>query len=285
MNQISTMIDLTAIVERTRQCISGLTLPLALREFANLAASPEPDKLRDQAHDIVEECPLSSKMPFTKVDEGGKEVARSPGMFGSQEESDIALRYLIARHEARRRPIGVHSLIEPARQIIQSEHSLHRDHLRLIAAMTPWVPDDRVDLVATGFARFFDGDFISALHILIPQLEHSLRHILEQAGVDPSTIQSDMTQENLTLSAMLKKDREYREPLEGILGPAIVFEIENLFHFPGGPRLRHRVAHGLVSADECCGEDSIYACWFIFRLFCLPLFPHWEEVARHMDRI
>ena len=282
MGVISTPFDLTDIIECTRQSISGLPLPLALGEFAGLAQAPEPDELRDQAQRIAEENPLSSMMPFTKVDEEGKEVARSPGMFGSQEESDIALHHLIARNEDLRRQIDVHGSIEPARQIIQSEHSLHRDHLRLIAAMTPCVPDDWVDLVTTGLARFFGGDFFSALYILVPQLEHSLRHILKQAGVDPSAIRSDMTQENRSLSVMLDKDRE---SLEGILGPAIVFEIENLFDFRGGPALRHRVAHGRVSSDGCYGSDSIYACWFIFRLFCLPLFPHWEEVAQHMDRL
>ena len=148
--------------------------------------------------------------------------------------------------------------------------------------MTPFVSADRVDLVTTGFARFFGGDFFSALHILVPQIEHSLRHILKQAGVEPSAIQSDMTQESRTLSVMLDKERA---SLEGILGPAIVFEIENLFDFRAGPALRHQIAHGLVSAAECYDTDSIYACWFIFRLFCLPLFPHWEEVAHRIDRL
>ena len=133
-----------------------------------------------------------------------------------------------------------------------------------------------------GFARFFGGDYFSALHILVPQLEHSLRYILQHAGVDPSAIQSDMTQESRTLSVMLDKERE---PLEGMLGPAIVFEIENLFDFRGGPALRHQVAHGLVSGGECYGTDSIYACWFIFRLYCLPLFPHWKRVADRLDRL
>ena len=91
-----------------------------------------------------------------------------------------------------------------------------------------------------------------------------------------------MTQEDRSLSVMLNKERG---PLEGILGPAIVFEIENLFDFRAGPVLRHRLAHGLVSADECYDTDSIYACWFIFRFYCLPLFPLWEEVAQRLNQL
>ena len=272
MGVISTQFDLTEFIEHARQCVSGVDLPQALGQFVDLAPSPDPDALRDEARRVAEENPLSSIMPSTMVDEDGKVVAKSPGTLGNPSVSHIALHHLIARHEDLRRQTDVRGLIEPARHLIRSEHSLNQHHLRLIVAMTPFVPADRVDLVTTGFARFFGGDFFSALHILVPQLEHFLRHILKQAGVEPSAIQSDMTQESRTLSVMLDKERA---ALEGILGPAIVFEIENLFDFRAGPALRHQIAHGLVSVAECYGTDSIYACRFIFRLFCLPLFPHW----------
>ena len=285
MGVISTQFDLTEFIEHARQCVSGVSLSQALGQFADLAhvvRSPDPDALRGEARRVAEENPLSSIMPSPVFDEDGKVIAKFPGMLGDQRDSDVALHHLIARHEDLRRQTAVRGLIEPARHVIWSEHSLHQHHFRLIVSMTPFVPADRVDLVTTGFARFFGGDFFSALHILVPQLEHSLRHILKQAGVEPSAIQSDMTQESRRLSVMLDKERA---PLEGILGPAIVFEIENLFHFRAGPALRHQIAHGLVSAAECYDTDSIYACWFIFRLFCLPLFPRWEEVAQRMDRL
>lgn len=103
-----------------------------------------------------------------------------------------------------------------------------------------------------------------------------MRYVLKQVGVDPSSLQSDMTQESRTISVMLKKDRA---ELEAIFGDAIVFEMDSLFDFRGGPALRHALAHGLLSVDECHGPDASYACWFIFRLCCLPLFAHWQKVA------
>ena len=75
--------------------------------------------------------------------------------------------------------------------------------------------------------------------------------------MEPSAIQSDTTQESWTLTVMLTNERE---TLERILGPAIVFEIENLFDYRAGPALRHQLAHGLFSASQCYDTDSIYAC-------------------------
>ena len=231
---------------------------------------------------MTEKYPLASMMQSTLVDDDGRVVARSPGMLGSESDRDIALRHLIVRHESLRRQTEVRGLIEPARHQIQFEHPLDQRHLRLIVTMTPLVPADRTSLVTKGLSRFFSGDFFSALHILVPQLEHTLRHILKHAGADPSAIKNDMTEEDRSLSVMLSNDREL---LERILGSAIVFEVENLFHFRGGPALRHRVAHGLVSADECYDTASIYGCWLIFSLFCLPLFSRWEEVADRLKQL
>ncbi|MCY4349719.1 MAG: hypothetical protein OXC25_07720 [Thiotrichales bacterium] len=282
MGVISAPFDLSEYIQHARQSVGGTTLGAAIGAFASLAASPEPDDLWNEARRTAEDFPLSSMMPSTVVDDEGRVVAKSPGMLGDSNARDTALRYLISRHEALRRQTDVQGLIKPGRHLIQSEHLLDQSHLRLLMAWTPCVPADRVDLVTTGLARFFGGDYFSALHILVPQLEHSLRHILKQAGMDPSTIHSDMTQEVRTLSVMLDKERG---ALQGILGAAIVFEIENLFDLRAGPSLRHQVAHGLVSAGDCYATDAIYACWFIFRFFCLPLFPHWEEATEHLHQM
>ena len=280
MGVISTQIDLTELVNHSQQRVRGITLVQALGEFADLVQSPDPDELRDEALRIAEQNPLSSVISSTLVDEDGKVVAKSPGFLGNADESDLALRHIVVFNENLRRQADVEGLIEPARRLIQAEHPIDRCDLRPIVDMTPFVPADRVDLVTTGLMRYFGGDFFSALHILLPQLEHSLRHILKQAGVEPSAIKPNMTQTNRTLSVMLSKERT---PLEGLLGAAIVFEIENLFDFEGGPALRHQLAHGLITATGCYSTDSVYACWFMYRLCCLPLFPYWHYIDRRLD--
>lgn len=282
MGVISTPVDRTALVTETQRLVGGLSLAQALAEFADLSESPNPDELRNDALKLAEENPLFGIMPVSMVDEEGKTVAKSPGLAGDEEDSELALRHLIARLESLRRQGDVEGMIEPARRVIHREHPLDHSDFRLLAEMSPFVPGDRGALFALGFTRFFGGDFVSALHILVPQLENSLRYFLKQAGVEPSAIHSDMTQENRTLSVILTKDRD---PLETIIDPAIVFEIENLFDFRGGPTIRHQLAHGLISAHDCYGTDAIYACWFMFRLCCLPLFPHWKLVAQRLNRV
>ncbi len=211
MGTVSTEIDISDLVDHARKSVAELTLGQALAEFANLARSPQPQKLREDVEKQAAESPLSSIIPMTIHDDEGKVVSKSPGLALGEEKDDTAVRHLIARNESMRRQIAVSGKFEPVRRLIMSEHPLDQSHFGPIVAMSPFVPADRTDLYALGFARYVNGDFISALHILVPQLENSLRYVLKQAGVDASRIQNDMTQENRTLPIMLDKDREALE--------------------------------------------------------------------------
>ncbi|RUP00630.1 hypothetical protein [Hyphomicrobium sp.] len=281
MGSLSTQIDIGDLVDHARKVVSHLTLAQALFEFANLERSPASEKLREEAIKLSTESPLSSIIPMSIHDDDGKVVAKSPGL-GGGDEDEYALRHLIARGEQFRRQIATSGMIEPARRTIMAEHPLEDRDLLPLAELSPFVPPGYEHLFAMGFGRFFGGDYISALHILVPQIENSLRYVLRHAAIDTSSMQSDMTQENRTLSVMLSKDRA---ALERIFGEAITLEIENLFDFEGGPSLRHRLAHGLLSAGACYSYDSIYACWFIFRLCCLPLFRDWQLVADRLAQL
>ncbi len=280
MGVISTPFDLTDLVKEIQGSLDGLSLAQALAVFANLNSSPDPAELRDEARQQAERNLFSSLIPISIVDNEGKVVSKSPALTGNEDDDEPAMHHSIASNERLRRQLVASGQIEPARRLIHVEHPLgQRDFLPLVT-MSPFVPADRTNLFSLAFARFFGGDFISALHILVPQLENSLRHVLKQAGKKPSSIRSDMIQEDRNLSVLLKKDREL---LEEIFGSAIIYEIENLFDFRGGPALRHELAHGLVSGEACYGSDAIYACWFIFRLCCLPVLNNWKQLAEWMD--
>lgn len=118
------------------------------------------------------------------------------------------------------------------------------------------------------------GDYISAAHLLIPQLENSVRYVLHSASKDSSKIMPDMLQEDRTLSALIE---QFRPELERIFSAPIILEIELLFVHNSGPALRHDFAHGKVPDGACFDVDVIYACWLVYRLACIPLFGIWEK--------
>ena len=52
-----------------------------------------------------------------------------------------------------------------------------------------------------------------------------------------------------------------------------------------GPYLRHSLSHGLLHDGDPYGNDAIYACWLIFHLCMLPLFPCRTQLTLPFDDV
>ena len=77
-----------------------------------------------------------------------------------------------------RRKVVVSGKIEAARHTILAQHFISDDVLAALLQYSPFVPCGLASTFARGYARFFQGDFVSATYILTPLLENSLRHVL-----------------------------------------------------------------------------------------------------------
>jgi hypothetical protein len=103
---------------------------------------------------------------------------------------------MIARAESLRRAMVVANYIEPVRLLVNELIAIEERHFNPIVWQSVFVPQLQAPLYALGFARFFQGDLASAAHLVIPQLEPSLRHILKAHGADPTKRRDDATEED-----------------------------------------------------------------------------------------
>lgn len=266
--------DITEVVEATRTAVGEKPLMEAIRAFATLSVAPSPEQLEKDARAAIAEHPLSSLFPSTAYDSAGKPVHRDTGMEGSWEDGGV--RRQITQAEKFRRSVTVQGQIEAARVKIISDHFIGEEVVGFICLHSPFVPPERTALFVSGIVHFFQGDMIAALHTLVPQLENSVRHVLRLRGHDVTKLNDDMTQEDLGFSVLLEK---LRPELDAIFGSAMITDIDNVFNSRGGPNLRNRTAHGLISEWEPFGDDAIYACWLIFQLCCIPLLPKWQDLT------
>jgi hypothetical protein len=134
----------------------------------------------------------------------------------------------------------------------------------LLTLITPsaFIPSGREFLYAKGLYAGLTQDFVVSTHLLIPQLENSLRHLLKQQGVNvivdnPKT----GTQSHLQLETILGKSE-----LEQMLRYDIVQDLTGLLIKNSNANLRNRVAHGLQSDFNTA--TTIYLWWLTLRL-CL----------------
>jgi hypothetical protein len=162
-------------------------------------------------------------------------------------------------------------IIEPARWQILEEHRPRVRDFGNIVSSSPFIPAGREHLYAMGLHAGLVGDFATAAHFLIPQLENSIRQLIYQHGGIASGLSNEGIQPEYDLNTILKKNNELATMLNGILGEDTVFDLRGIFVEQSGANLRNEMAHGLIDSHHFYQTTVRYAWWLILRLCCLPI--------------
>lgn len=273
--QISTRLDLSALRAATIEAFGGYEPAEAFARVMPFLAPPVVADIKQEALEIARRTPLSSIFSSSYADFEGKEVARGPMLDLNGDPTEEWFKEHIIRNQAPVRHATVFGEIEPARRTVLAGFPVQERHFAAIATFSPFVPPSHRHIFAMGFARLWQGDYVTAGHLLIPQLENSLRHVLSIAGRDSSKIEDDGVQGDRALSMLMTV---MRDDLEAIFGADAVWEIDALFNFRPGPAIRHEFAHGKIGWNAFYRPDMIVACWFIYYLTVLPLLDRWDDL-------
>jgi hypothetical protein len=267
VGSVRTEIDVGEIVAHAEAAVAGKGLRDAIDALVHMVFPDDPDKVRARVIEAEKGSPLAALF-FNNVvvfDEGGKTVRRirSSGD-DALEPSEQALRFRIVHEKNSRQDLVAKAVIEPACQIIVREHVITSRILLPLVFHSPFIPAKRALSWARGLAAGFAGDLTLAVHLLLPQVEHGLRELLREEGVDVATFDKFGQQENWNLNQiLLDKGRQH---CERILGSALTLDLSALLVEPTGVNLRNRVAHGLVPDGGLEGGPSRYFFWQALHL-------------------
>jgi hypothetical protein len=274
MGVISTPgIDITQLVENARKSVSGRSAREALLAFANLHRGANVDELRRSALERMRQFPLQSLFAATVMSRDGRVIAKRPPMsLGAEPSADdeIAIRAEMIRDYGILVSIVVQGDIWPALEVLLLEHRLREDDFIALANQSPIVPKGRAGLFGKALFKGYDRDFVSALHLLIPQIEHLVRVHLKQAGAKTTNLDKDGIENENGMSTLMDLPEA-----EQVFGKDLAFELKTLFCDAFGPNLRNELAHGLLDEDACHSPFAIYAWWLGLRL----VFNTWWNMA------
>jgi hypothetical protein len=263
-------VDLTEHVDQARAAVRGKELFPALAALAAVTGPTDVAWLRELTEEEIRAFPFQHWIQSTLGDDRGRTVARRAARGdGDEADDERALRADMLKNADWVRGAKTASFIEPARHQIMLEHRPRLHHLMDLVAASPFVPQDREPIFARGLLAGLRGDFLVATHLLVPQLENSIRVVFEQHGVVTSTLVGDDVQEDRTLGALLQGQR-YRALADAIFGEALAFDLRGVLVERWGANLRNRVAHGLMSTADFTNVQCCYAWWLTLRLVMWP---------------
>jgi hypothetical protein len=266
MGRVSTSLNLGDTPQQARDAVKGQELLQGLYSLAIILLSPvKVEHLRKQVEDFTKEAPLFFLIKSEKVNALGRVVNVKPS---GLEDSEGAIRSMMHDLANLEHQPDVLSVINPARQQILKDHPCIRiEDLEQLLAHNAFVPPGRRILFARGLIAGLKGDFLVAGHLLIPQIENSLRATLQRMGVITTGIDSSSKRQNeQSLNVTLY---QYREQLETVFGADVVFELQNLLVEPAGANLRNEAMHGVMDDGAFFSYSIVYLWWLTLRLCCI----------------
>lgn len=261
----SPSINITDMVEQVRNAVSGKEPVLALKELANIQPLEDADALRERVLARMREFPLQWIFECTTYSRDGRVIAKRPAinLLGSEvsDSDERVIQSTMTRDHGMFLGLAVHGAILPGLEILRQEHRLREADFVELSKHSPMVPVGRAALFGKALHAGYDGDFVTAVHLLVPQVEHMVRMHLKQAGVTTTTLDKEGIENENGLSTLMALPQAAE-----VFGKDIAFELQALFCDAFGPNLRNHLAHGLLEEEDCRSPSAVYAWWLGLRL-------------------
>ena len=271
--EFSIPIELTDERQATIDEFKDLEIHEMLFRLAFITRAPEKIAIHKRCLEKRDKNFFSSMFAKSYADDKGKVIATSPSAQLGDKPSEEWFDHESLTEMSFHYHIWSEGYIRPACRTMARCQTIDERHLEPIVVHSAFVPPGHEAIFALGFARLIQGDMVSATHLLVPQLENSLRYLLKNRGAITAKFNLDRTQEDQSLSQMYSNRKN---ELEHTLGVDNTYGLHLLFNLKGGPMLRHEMAHGKITSGQAYHTAAIYACWFLFHLTCIPLRKHWD---------
>jgi tetratricopeptide (TPR) repeat protein len=240
-------------VENAIAHVAGKTTIGAILRLALYRRPTSIAELKKSLADQMKNAPLLSTIGGTYHNKKGHVVARK-----ELDESEEDKLHRVASEIRSLQPM---LFIEPALTQIRLEHTISLQEWIDFLHSHPFVPPEHRVTYAKGLYHGFHGDYAAAAHILVPQVENSIRYILEQNGEETSKLNTQGLQEESTLTTLLNNPK-----LVQIIGDNVVFDLKGLLDEKVGDNFRHLLSHGLLDDNALDSALPVYFYWLVLNL-------------------
>ena len=242
LKQFEITTDVSEIVIRVQDELRGTELPIALERFAAMVALPPYEQMQAEATAISEETLFTKLVNVSHMSSDGRVVGRRP----TSEDENASIYEGGSPHDTfqyYQHVIGFNGgcIVEAARSVISHDHKATEQYFIDLADIAPMVPLGRAMYLGKGLFAGFVGDYVSALHLLIPQLEHIVRSALADAGLHTTSLDPSGVEHHKSLDTLLAFPEA-----ETVLGKDLLETLKALLCDPTREGLRNLFAHGLL---------------------------------------
>ncbi|EEF15265.1 hypothetical protein CAMRE0001_0232 [Campylobacter rectus RM3267] len=245
-------IDISRYQNNAKLAVKGKQLSEAVLCLANITANPLYEDIKKSSENLLKKPPLSNFITQTYVDADGRKLSQIT-------TKDDRLKHEMYQQYHVYVELAVDCRILPAFWQILEEHRVSMSCIYNICRNSSVVPADRADIWAQGLYYGFDRNFLVSSHLLIPQIEHLARILLQQEKIPTTTIDKNGVESEKSINSLLQESKIYE-----LLGRDLTEELKFLLTEPIGLNYRNKICHGLVGGSP--SDADIYIWWLCLKL-------------------
>lgn len=261
--KVENKFDVCEFAAAARKVVAGKSKKDAVLHLAHVHRIGSAVQTRKLALEMASRFPLQNFMGAAIVDDEGRVIARRPplmpGENGDEQEEAIFAR--MVEQAALQRQAAVPAVILPALLQVTFEHAILWNDMVGLVSHSPFVPEGRIRIFADGLYAGFNQDFLIAAHLLIPQIENSLRHLMHVRDMITTRVDKNGIQRQIDLNELVVDPRAAE-----VVSPDVLFEVRCLCTDNRGPNLRNQLAHGMLEEGAFFSVEALYAWWLVLAL-------------------
>jgi hypothetical protein len=254
MAPIAFDLDLTDQLKKVREELKRHDLHKGLALLSTLTTPISKSKYLADAEDLIKQSPIRHLFAGVGFDNRGRVVTRSSGMSLDDKKTQEATILREATMHWKLWLMGQGNLVDRGRFDLLYRFENIESVFDPFLECNPFVPKDRIGFFRQGLVAGLRGDWLISMHILVPQIENSIRNFMETVGVLVTTLDEDLIQQERDLNGLL-----YRPAIASAFDENAVFQLRSLFTEKIGFNFRNLLAHGLVGREYFSGGMNYLA--------------------------
>ena len=200
---------------------------------------PKAEDARQLLETLRTDAPFLSMIPISIVERDGSSTARIGSL---DEDAEGRLHKQLGQNIGFYQPFLEHALSK-----FKERYSPTLDSTLDFLCESPLYAESRSELLRDGLSAYEQGDFVKAIHVLVPQIEHTLRHFVGRIGLP--TRRTVRNHPGITdaknMNDILGDPRVQEKLTENLWRYLMVVYIDRR-----GLNLRNNLAHGLARAED-----------------------------------
>lgn len=263
LKPIGSKFDATEIIAAARAAVTGKSLQEVIHAIANMIILPNRNGVRREVLDRAKKYPFSHLFPEVRVNAAGLTTAGRGPVSGDETHDSRNVLALMYQDVVQSLSIEAQAKIAPAWREVQNEHSVREGDMAILVRQSWFVPPTRESFFAKGLAAGFNGDLITAIHILALQIEPAIRWNLQRRRVATLKLNREGHYEERDLNQLLAMPQS-----KELLGENLHFALTAILTSRFGDNLRNDLAHGLVEPNRFYAPVSLYF-WAVVLWICV----------------